>query len=104
MDNGYMDNVSIETKEDIEETTAEPSVSLSPEYSNFRDWLRNNCPHLLKMDIPTEDEYNKLLKAADNNQNILSNKLLAMNDRKDVPKNYRSIYRTCLNWLNRDKK
>ena len=104
MDNGYMDNVSIETKEDIEETTAEPSVSLSTEYSNFRDWLKENCPHLLKMDIPTEDEYNKLLKAADNNQNILSNKLLAMNDRKDVPKNYRSIYRTCLNWLNRDKK
>lgn len=57
-----------------------------------------------RQDIPTEDEYNKLLKAADNNQNILSNKLLAMNDRKDVPKNYRSIYRTCLNWLNRDKK
>lgn len=52
----------------------------------------------------TEDEYNKLLKAADNNQNILSKKLLEMNNSKDVPKNCRSIYRTCLNWLNRDKK
>ena len=99
-----IDNVSNETKEDIEEMTAEPSVSLSSDYSNFLNWLKENCPDLLKMKIPTEDEYNKLLAASNRSKTILTEKLLAMNNRKDVPKNYRSIYRTCLNWLNRDKK
>ena len=97
-------NVSIETKEDIEETTAGPSVSLSPDYSNFLEWLNKNCTHLLKMNIPTEEEYQKLLEAADKSKKKLTDKLLAMENNKDVPKTKRSIYRTCLEWLKRDKK
>lgn len=104
MDNGYMDNVSIETKEDIEETTAGPSVSLSSDYSNFLGWLKENCPNLMRMEIPTEDQYNKLLDAADHKKKTLTQKLLDMENDKNVPKTKRSIYRTCLNWLNRDKK
>lgn len=104
MDNGYMDNVSIETKEDIEETTAGPSVSLSSDYQNFIDWLNKNCTHLLKMNIPTEEEYQKLMEAADQSKKILTGKLLAMENNKDVPKTKRSIYRTCLEWLKRDKR
>ena len=99
-----MDNVSIETKEDIEETTAGPSVSLSSDYQNFIDWLNKNCTHLLKMNIPTEEEYQKLMDAADKNKKILTDKLLAMENNKDVPKTKRSIYRTCLEWLKRDKR
>ena len=34
----------------------------------------------------------------------LTDKLLAMENNKDVPKTMRSIYRTCLEWLKRDKK
>lgn len=99
-----MDNVSIETKEDIEETTAGPSVSLSSDYQNFIDWLNKNCTHLLKMNIPTEEEYQKLMEAADQSKKILTGKLLAMENNKDVPKTKRSIYRTCLEWLKRDKR
>lgn len=51
----------------------------------------------------TEDEHNKLLEAAGSKEK-LTQKLLDMENRKDVPKNHRSIYRTCLNWLYRDKK
>jgi hypothetical protein len=97
-------NVSIETKEDIEETTAGPSVSLSSDYQNFIDWLNKNCTHLLKMNIPTEEEYQKLMEAADQSKKILTGKLLAMENNKDVPKTKRSIYRTCLEWLKRDKR
>lgn len=99
-----MDNVSIETKEDTEETTAGPSVSVSPDYQNFIDWLNKNCTHLLKMNIPTEEEYQKLMEAADKDKKILTGKLLAMENNKDVPKTKRSIYRTCLEWLKRDKR
>ena len=104
MDRIGMDNVSIETKEDIEETTAGPSVSLSSDYQNFIDWLNKNCTHLLKMNIPTEEEYQKLMEAADQSKKILTGKLLAMENNKDVPKTKRSIYRTCLEWLKRDKR
>lgn len=99
-----MDNVSIETKEDVEETTAGPSVSFSSDYLNFLDWLKKNCTHLLKMNIPTEEEYQKLMEAADKSKKKLTDKLLAMENNKDVPKTKRSIYRTCLEWLKRDKK
>ncbi len=99
-----MDNVSIETKEDVEETTAGPSVSFSSDYLNFLDWLNKNCTHLLKMNIPTEEEYQKLMEAADKSKKKLTDKLLAMENNKDVPKTKRSIYRTCLEWLKRDKK
>ncbi len=96
------DNVSIETKEDIEERTAEPSVPLSPEYSNFLEWLNSNCPHLLGMEIPTEQEYKKLLEIADGSKKVLTDKLLAMENNKSVPKDKRSIYETCKEWLYRD--
>ncbi len=102
--NNNNNNVSIETKEDTEETTAGPSVSVSPDYQNFIDWLNKNCTHLLKMNIPTEEEYQKLMEAADKDKKILTGKLLAMENNKDVPKTKRSIYRTCLEWLKRDKR
>jgi len=52
----------------------------------------------------TEEEYQKLMEAADHNKKTLTDKLLAMENNKDVPKTKRSIYRTCLEWLKRDKK
>ena len=56
------------------------------------------------MDILSEEEYQKLMEAADQNKKTLTDKLLAMENNKDVPKTKRSIYRTCLEWLKRDKK
>ena len=93
-------NVSLSLKkEDTEE-----SKSHSSEYSSFLKWLNQNCTHLLKMNIPTEEEFQKLMEAADQNKKTLTDKLLAMENNKDVPKTKRSIYRTCLEWLKRDKK
>lgn len=88
------------------ETDAKKDVSLiiSPEYSNFLKWLNINCPHLLKMEIPTEVEYKKLLALADGSKTKMTDKLLAMENDKKVPRNRRSIYRTCLEWLKRDKR
>ena len=95
-------NVTNVTEEDIEEVTAEPSVSLSPEYQSFLHWLNENCKNLLSMKIPTQSEYEKLLIAAGNSKQVLTDKLLAMDNNKKVPKEKRSIYRTCLEWLKRD--
>ena len=92
-------NISLSEKEDTEE-----NESHSSEYSSFLKWLNQNCTHLLKMNIPTEEEYQKLMEAADQNKKTLTDKLLAMENNKDVPKTKRSIYRTCLEWLKRDKK
>ncbi len=88
------------------ETKAKKDISLimSPEYTNFLEWLKTNCTHLLKMKIPTEVEYKKLLALADGSKTKLTDKLLAMENDKSVPKKKRSIYRTCLEWLKRDKR
>lgn len=98
MDRNGMDNVTKVTEKDIEE-----SVSLSPEYQNFLNWLSDNCKNLLSMEIPTEEEFNKLLKTA-GNKKVLTDKLLAMENDKKVPKEKRSIYITCLKWLKNDNK
>lgn len=100
--NNNNSNVTNVTEEDKEEVTAEPSLSLSPEYQSFLNWLNENCKNLLSMKIPTQSEYEKLLTAAGNSKQVLTDKLLAMDNNKKVPKEKRSIYRTCLEWLKRD--
>lgn len=105
MDNGYMDNVSIETKEDKEKTALQPlsSSPASDRYKNFQDWLSSNCPHLNKMEQPTEEQFLKLIEKA-GSVKALSDILLAMENDTNTPKKRRSIYLTACNWLNRDKK
>lgn len=77
--------------------------SVSQDYQNFKNWIFEKCPSLLKMDIPTEEQYKELLAYANNDKNILTDKLLSMNNDINVTKRKRSIYRTCYEWLKRDK-
>lgn len=98
-------NVTNVTKEDKEKTALQPlsSSPASDRYKNFQDWLSSNCPHLNKMEQPTEDQFYKLLEKA-GNVKVLSDILLAMENDTNTPKKRRSIYLTACNWLNRDKK
>ena len=100
MDRNGMDrnNKETDTKKDVS-----LSSSSSPEYQNFLKWLNKECPHILTMAIPTEAEYNKLL-AKVGSKRELTNLLHAMDNRKDTAKKNNSIYRTALNWWNRDHK
>lgn len=90
-------------EKDNKETDAKKdSLPISPDYSNFLTWLENNCPHLLGMQIPDEKEYQKLLELAGSKKRM-TDKLLAMENNKKVPKERRSIYKTCMEWLKNDK-
>ena len=94
-------NITSHSLKDKEIDGEQPSIS--QDYSNFKKWLFENCPRLLKMEIPTEEDYNKLMEDANNDKNALTNKLLAMNNSTDVPRKNVSIYWTCHEWLKRDK-
>ena len=103
--NNSNNNVTNVTKEDKEKTALQPlsSSPASDRYKNFQDWLSSNCPHLNKMEQPTEDQFYKLFEKA-GNVKVLSDILLAMENDTNTPKKRRSIYLTACNWLNRDKK
>ena len=103
--NNNNSNVTNVTKEDKEKTALQPlsSSPASDRYKNFQDWLSSNCPHLNKMEQPTEDQFYKLFEKA-GNVKVLSDILLAMENDTNTPKKRRSIYLTACNWLNRDKK
>ena len=101
MDRIGMDINNKETEAKKDELSLYPSPS--SEYQNFLGWLNDNCPHLLTMAIPTEVEYGKLL-AKVGSKTELTYLLSAMDNRKDTAKKNNSIYRTALNWWNRDHK
>ena len=102
--NNSNSNVSNETEEYKEEADRPlPSSRVSDRYKNFLDWLCTKCPHLKKMEQPTEEQFYKLLEKAGNVQ-ALSDILLAMENDTNTPKKRRSIFLTANNWLNRDNK
>ena len=104
--NNYNYNVTNVTEEDKEEAALQPQpvpVSVSDRYKGFLSWLSENCPHLKKMEQPTEEQFFKLLEKSGNSK-ALQEILLAMENNTDTPKKRRSIYLTASNWLNRDNK
>lgn len=103
--NNSNSNVTNVTKEDKEKTALQPlsSSPASDRYKNFQDWLSSNCPHLNKMEQPTEEQFLKLIEKA-GCVKALSDILLAMENDTNTPNKRRSIYLTACNWLNRDKK
>ena len=101
-------NNTITLHNNSKETDAKKDVlSLSPspssKYHGFLNWLNDKCPHLLTMAIPTETEFNKLLSKVGSDIELKS-LLIQMDNRKDTAKKNYSIYRTALNWWNRDHK
>lgn len=104
--NNNNNNVSNETEEDKEEAGKPLSSTPAPQserYTKFISWFGENCPHLKKMEQPTEDQFFKLLEKA-GNANKLQDILLAMENNKETPSKRRSVYLTATNWLNRDLK
>lgn len=104
--NNYNSNVSNETEEYKEEAGEPLSSTPAPQserYTKFISWFGENCPHLKKMEQPTEDQFFKLLEKA-GNANKLQDILLAMENNKETPSKRRSVYLTATNWLNRDLK
>ncbi len=103
--NNSNNNVTNVTKEDKEKTALQPlsSSPASDRYKNFQNWLSFNCPHLNKMEQPTEEQFLKLIEKA-GSVKALTDILLAMENDTNTPKKRRSIYLTACNWLNRDKK
>lgn len=97
--NGMDNNKETDAKKDGLSLFSSPSS----EYQNFLYWLKKNCPHILTMAIPTEAEFRKLL-AKVGSKSELTNLLSAMDNRKDTSRKNNSIYRTALNWWNRDHK
>ena len=103
--NNSNNNVTNVTKEDKEKAALRrlSACPSSDRYKNFQDWLSSNCPHLNKMEQPTEEQFLKLIEKA-GSVKALSDILLAMENDTNTPKKRRSIYLTACNWLNRDKK
>ena len=105
--NTYHNNTTHITEEEYKEEAGEPLSSTpapqSERYTKFISWFGENCPHLKKMEQPTEDQFFKLLEKA-GNANKLQDILLAMENNKETPSKRRSVYLTATNWLNRDLK
>ena len=102
----YNNNVTNVTEEYKEEAALQPQpvpASVSDRYKGFLSWLSDNCPHLKKMEQPTEEQFFKLLGKSGSSK-ALQEILLAMENNTDTPKKRRSIYLTASNWLNRDNK
>lgn len=78
------------------------SVSSSPAFIKFNEWIEKECPHLQSMEQMTEKELNTLIKIYSKDAVIAT--LRSMENYKDTAKKNRNVYRTCRNWLNRDQK
>lgn len=73
------------------------SETVNENYRNFLNWIENNTPYVASHLSPiTETEFEKL-KGAYGSNTIRIN-LENLENRKDLRKNYTSMYRTLLNW------
>lgn len=84
-------------------TSAPASGGGAEKYEKFCQWLAGHCPRVAK--LPTQlryDEFITLFEKYDKDKvfRILAN----MEDRPDLLRKHRSVYRTALNWLERDQK
>lgn len=67
----------------------------------FKEWLKNNCPYIFRhYTLPTEKELEKLEQKYD--QNVIVETCQQIENRIDLRKKYSNLYRTLLNWIERD--
>lgn len=70
-------------------------------YGNFKEWMKANTPNVLKLQKQvTEEQYKKIREKYSYQQ--LVDILLAMENYKDLPKKYTSVYLTFLKWAKRE--
>lgn len=73
----------------------------NPNYLIFLDWIETDAPYVARnIQPPTETEFEKL-KAAFGSNSMMRN-ILNLENRKDLRKKYASLYRTLINWCQRD--
>ena len=80
-------------------------VEIDPRLATFNAWLTEHCQYLSNpqhIKQLTFDELEKLKKNYDSQ--LIADTLLNMENRKDLRKNYVSLYRALLNWLKNAKK
>lgn len=91
----------LSTEENIKNPPAHTNVCASPQgdaTENFKNWLKEHCPYIYEhLELPTEKEFLKLrqqytaLEIAEECEQI--------ENRLDLRKKYKNLYRTLLNWL-----
>ena len=101
------DNVNKEilSNESTKKDEVDKSPSSTPShYLNFMQWMETNAPNVYSGcgRSFTEDEYTKI--RAVTSKERLVDCVLAIENRKDLLKKYRSLYLTLRNWIKRDEK
>lgn len=105
------DNVNDNVNKEIlsNESTKKDEVDKSPSstpshYLNFMQWMETNAPNVYSGcgRSFTEEEYTKI--RAVTSKERLVDCVLAIENRKDLLKKYRSLYLTLRNWIKRDEK
>ena len=81
-------------------------VSASPQrgdpHAGFIAWLRVKCPYIYKnLELPTEQELAKLKESYTAKE--IADECEKIENRVDLRKKYKNLYRTLLNWLKREK-
>ncbi len=73
----------------------------SDDLARFDEWLKNHCPYIFEHLQPLTDK--ELQKLKDNyTAQEVADMCTQIENRKDLRKNYTSLYRTLLNWLKRE--
>lgn len=105
-DNVYVnDNDSKEILTDVSTKKGDDEASpTSAHYRNFMQWMKDNAPNVYAGcgKNLTETEYTKIREATSKEK--LVDCVLAIENRKDLLKKYRSLYLTLRNWIKRDEK
>jgi hypothetical protein len=80
-----------------EELSNDNSIYLT-KFQKYEKWLKQNCPGVSKLEIQmTEENFNVLTSKYDSQ--LITDKLLAMENKKDLTKKYKSVYLTLNGWL-----
>jgi len=67
-------------------------------FQKYEKWVNENCPNVSKLEIQmTEENFNVLTSKYDSQ--LITDKLLAMENKKDLVKKYKSVYLTLNAWL-----
>ena len=99
------DNDSKEILTDVSTKKGDDEASpTSAHYRNFMQWMKDNAPNVYAGcgKNLTETEYTKIREATSKEK--LVDCVLAIENRKDLLKKYRSLYLTLRNWIKRDEK
>lgn len=94
-DNSEKENLSLDEKDERKQLSFN---LVSEEFLKFNNWLKDNCPFVLKVKTQmNERDYDKLMKKYSKKE--LCDALESLNNWKDFPKKRTSVYRSALDEL-----